>query len=124
VSDLAVSLLRFTSGLDVPIDAALRVTLAVARKLPRSTPEERAQAVRSSVSALAPFQDWSGAAALLRSLGDGQKLGAAAFTSELSALCARLRSSGEDLYRGIAILARGLEESGAEGGAKDAEPPR
>jgi UDP-N-acetylglucosamine--N-acetylmuramyl-(pentapeptide) pyrophosphoryl-undecaprenol N-acetylglucosamine transferase len=112
VSDLAVALLRFTEGLGVPVDAAARLTLAVAKKLPRATADERSQAARAAFSTLAPFGDWSGAAVLLRTIGDGQKLTPAALTSELTTLCARLRASGDDLYRGVALLSAACSRNG------------
>lgn len=120
VSELAVSLLRFTSERSVPVDAALRVAAAVAKKLPRATPDERAEAARAAVVDLAPFDDWSGAAALLRMIGADQKPTAASFMSELSSLAARLRSRGEDLYSGVALLARGDPEGRGPGSGQDA----
>ncbi len=105
VSALAVEILRAASGLGVPPLQATRVVVTFARRLATATPTERAAASRRLLGDLAPFHDWPGAVTLLKLLGTERRLGAEALAGELGRLLAALAGRGEDLYRGVALLA-------------------
>jgi hypothetical protein len=100
----ATSLLGFAAGRGIPHAAAMRITLAFLRKLPGGELDERALAARALLEHLAGFDDWAGAATLLKVFGIERQLPPAAFAGELGRFLAQLRVRGEDLYRGIALL--------------------
>jgi hypothetical protein len=110
---LAVDLLRFVAARGIPVSAVVRVAAALTRKLPMGTVDERAAACRSLIEELAVFDDWAGAATLMKVFGVERRLSATGFAGELAAFLAALRGRGEDLYRGIAYLS-GAQGVGAE----------
>ena len=109
----AVRLHRFAHARGIPAAAALRVVHAFLRKLVGGGVEERAAAAEALLAELAAFDDWAGAATLLKVFGVERQLLPAAFAGELGAFLGRLRGRGEDLYRGIAYLAH-AQGAGAE----------
>lgn len=102
----ATQLLRFAAEREIPIPAALRIAGALCRKIGVASPEERAGAARSLLAHFKAFDDWGGAATLLKVFGQERQLTAAAFAGELGSFLAGLTTRGEDLYRGIARLSR------------------
>ena len=112
-SDEAASLLELAAERGVPISAALRVAAVLGKRVGLATPAERAGAARALLRDLGRFDDWPGAVTLLKMFGQERELGAEAFAAEVGAFLAGLERRGEDLYRGIARLAK-AQGTGAE----------
>lgn len=112
-SDEAASLLELAVERGVPISAALRVAAVLGKKVGLATPAGRAGAARALLRDLGRFDDWPGAVTLLKMFGQERELGAEAFAAEVGAFLAGLERRGEDLYRGIARLAK-AQGTGAE----------
>lgn len=112
-SERAVALLRTIRAGGAPVPAALRVVGPLLRKLPRADVAARAEAASAALEAFAPFGDWSGAAMVVRAFQTEKELPAAELAAALAAFLARLHARGEDLYRGLAILAE-AQARGAE----------
>ncbi|MCC6559040.1 MAG: hypothetical protein IT372_39455 [Polyangiaceae bacterium] len=112
-SEHAILLLRASAALGAPPSAAARVAAALARRLARSTPADRAAAARRILAALAPFADWTAAATLLRLLRPERRLDAAALAAEVEGYLSTIATRGYDLYGAVALLsaAQGLAES-------------
>jgi predicted glycosyltransferase len=104
LSALAVELLREVTARGVPSGAALRVIPLLCRKLGAATPAERAACVRRTLGGLAPFDDWSSAATLMKLLGAERELAAEALAGELDLFLDELRRRGQDLSRGISLI--------------------
>lgn len=93
-------------------EPALRVITQASRKLPLAAPAERAAAVTELLGELAAFDDWAGAATLLKLLAPEKQLSASGLTRELASFLGGLRARGEDLYRGVAYLSSAQGSAG------------
>jgi hypothetical protein len=88
------------------VQQAVRVASSLLRRIQSGTPADRAAACLDVLDALAPFDDWAGAAALLK-LAPSVHVEPRALAAEVRALANDLLRRNEDLYRGIARLVRG-----------------
>ncbi len=111
-SRLACELMAAVSARGIPVPAALRVITQASRKLPLAAPAERAAAVTELLGELAAFDDWAGAATLLKLLTPEKQLSASGLTRELASFLGGLRARGEDLYRGVAYLSSAQGSAG------------
>lgn len=115
LSRLAVELVRETAEAGVALEPVRRALDPLARKLPRATPRERFEVIRRALHAFAPFGDWAGAGMVVRALRAEKDPGGVAMISALEAFLRDLRGKTQDLYAGLARLARAQEAH--------AEPP-
>lgn len=83
--EAATRLLTHARSLGAPRPAALRIAGPLARKLVRATPAQRADAACALLDALAPFDDWAGAAMLLKAFRVEKELGPQRLAAELTA---------------------------------------
>jgi predicted glycosyltransferase len=112
VSSLALELVRTMKREGVAFADAMRVVEPLCKKLVAATAEERAAAASSLLAALVPFADWPGAGMLVRAFGAERRLSADELAREATLFLGRLRARGEDLYRGIAWVAKAQESAG------------
>lgn len=103
-SACALELIEKFAGSGRPIEAAARVASSFLGRNLFGSPEVRAAAAHRAIDALAPFDDWNGAAALIRAAPAPRGTDVSSAADELLRLTEHLRSNGEDLYRGIARL--------------------
>lgn len=108
----AIELAADAAKRGLPVESALRAVAFLARRLPVATPQVRIDAAQRLLKSAAPFGDWAGVVALLRTFGN-ERADAAGFVAELSAFLGRLFERKEDLYRGIAHLTAGQSPDGA-----------
>jgi hypothetical protein len=101
-----------TRALGVPFAEAARLATLLLRKYDEGLPRERGRAVCRVVTALAPFADWRGAAALVRAI-PSRGLSEAAGLVERSS--SRALADGEDVYRAIQRVVGATEDALAEG---------
>lgn len=99
----AIEIAADAAGRGLPVEAVLRAVIFLARRLHGATPQVRVDAARRVMEAAAPFGDWAGLIALLKTFGN-ERADAAGFTAELCAFLGHLLQRQEDLYRGIARL--------------------
>jgi predicted glycosyltransferase len=102
--DQAIGLTTEVVGWGVPMPAVLRLIHSAGRKLPAASPEERLSALRAVLSAFRPFEDWAGAATLLKVFGSERELTPADFSQQLTGFLAQLRTDRKNLYEGIALV--------------------
>lgn len=102
--ELAGELLRFLDARGLPLAPAMRVVEPLARKLARATPDERARAARTVLEAFLPFEDWPGAAMVIRTLRNEKELSGEELARGLSGFLSALREREQDLYAGLAQL--------------------
>ncbi len=121
-SEAALALVGDLHERALPIEASLRVAAAFLRRNASGTPGARAAAARRVLEALAPFDDWNGAAAWLRAAPPARGLDIERGADELARLADELRAQGDDLYRGIARLVGGSPTL-ARGAAEPEEAP-
>jgi hypothetical protein len=100
-TDAAVRLVRGATELGIPAETALRVCELLLRKLDGDDAATRADACLVLLRALVPFDDWPGAAALLRMVSPDPFASAGDVARELALLLEELRRDEQDLYRGI-----------------------
>jgi len=115
LSKLAVELVRETALAGVPLEPVRRALDPMARKLPRATPGERAAVITRALQAFRPFADWAGAGMVVRALRSEKEPSGSHMIAALEAFLADLHAQGQDLYQGLARLARAQEAH--------AEPP-
>ncbi|HEY9071603.1 MAG TPA: glycosyltransferase [Candidatus Ozemobacteraceae bacterium] len=108
----AVRLVSDITSRGLPVEAALRAVLFLARRLPEANTGCRADAARRLLDAASPFHDWPGILALLRTFGN-ERADPSGFVSGLCDFLETLHRQGEDPYRGIARLA--AESAGSDG---------
>lgn len=113
-SELATGLLRAAAAAGAPPEAAAKVGAALALKLGRSAPEDRALAVRRVLDALTPFEDWPAASTCVKLLRSERRSGTGDFVEDLCGFLGALRARGQDLYSGVALLsaAQGVGREG------------
>ncbi|MBM4357443.1 MAG: hypothetical protein FJ096_04960 [Deltaproteobacteria bacterium] len=121
-SEAAVSLVLELHARGHDVEACVRVASAFLRRNGAGTTGVRAAAAMRVIEALAPFDDWNGAAALLRATPPPRGVDARVAAEELARLSNDLRGRGEDLYRGIARLV-GRAPSTTQGSAEPEETP-
>jgi predicted glycosyltransferase len=85
-------------SVSVPFGDAARLATLLTRKYEEGVPRDRARALCRVLTALAPFRDWRGAAALVRAIPSRGLSDAAALVEQASASAL---SAGEDVYRAI-----------------------
>jgi len=109
LSKLAVELVRETALAGVPLEPVRRALDPLARKLPRGTPGERAAVITRALQAFKPFSDWAGAGMVVRALRSEKEPSGSHMIAALEAFLADLDAQGQDLYQGLARLARAQE---------------
>jgi len=110
----AVELISDAAKRGLPVEAAIRAAIFLARRLPTAKAQERIDAARRLLDAAAPFNDWAGLLALLKTFGN-ERMDVTGFVTELCAFLASLLRRKEDLYRGIAHLVAGHASDSAAG---------
>ncbi len=100
----ATGLVEAIVGHGVPIGLGLRVVGDFIRKAAVGRVDDRADAAAVLLDELAAFGDWGAAATLIKVFGVERRVPAAQFAGDVVAFLSRLRSRGDDLYRGIAYL--------------------
>lgn len=115
LSKLAVELVREAAEAGVALEPVRRALDPLARKLARGTPAERAGVITRAMRAFQPFGDWAGAGMVVRALRSEKEPSGSHMIAALEAFLADLHQRGQDLYQGLARLARAQEAH--------AEPP-